>query len=442
MDFYLPQSVSMIIDKLEYNGFEAYIVGGCVRDSILGKKPNDYDIATSASPQEVKKCLYGYKTIDTGIKHGTVTVIVNGESIEVTTFRIDGAYEDNRHPMEVEFSSDIIDDLSRRDFTINAMAYNPRTGLIDSFGAQKDLFNRRIACVGEPSVRFSEDALRIMRALRFSAQLGFEIEKTTALAIHDMKHLLNNISKERIAKELELLLNGAAPCDVLTEFADVFEVIIPEIGPCIDFNQHSRYHLYDVWTHTAEAIEHSKPLPYVRLALMLHDIAKPICFRLDDEGNGHFFNHEKQSAELAEVILRDLHFSNETIEKVCTLIKYHYVTPVDDYKVVRRLIATVGEELFPLLLEVMRGDNRAKQSFCFERIQTVDAMQVKGYEIMLQNQCLKVTDLAVDGNDMLDLGYTGKEIGGILDEMLDNIIDEKLENEREKLLEFARSKKL
>ena len=238
------------------------------------------------------------------------------------------------------------------------------------------------------------------------------------------------------------MLNGISPSDVLTEFADVFEVIIPEIGPCIGFNQHNRYHVYDVWTHTAEAIEHSKPLPYVRLALMLHDIAKPLCFRLDDEGNGHFFNHEKQSAELAEVILRDLRFSNETIENVCTLIKYHYVTPVDDYKVVRRLISTVGEELFPLLLEVMRGDNRAKQSFCFERVQTVDAMQAKGDEIIADKQCLKVSDLAVNGNDMLELGYTGIEIGNMLDLLLNNVIDEKIKNEREVLLEFARSKKL
>ncbi len=442
MDLFLPQNVSMIIDKLEYNGFEAYIVGGCVRDSILGKKPNDYDIATSASPAEIKKCLYGYKTIDTGIKHGTVTVVVNGENIEVTTFRIDGDYEDHRHPKDVIFSSDIVDDLSRRDFTINAMAYNPRTGLIDSFGAQKDLFNQKITCVGEPSVRFSEDALRIMRALRFSSQLGFKIERTTALAIHDMKHLLKDISKERIAKELQLLLNGAAPCDVLTEFADVFAVIIPEVGPCIKFNQHNRYHVYDVWTHTAEAIEHSKPLPYVRLALLLHDIAKPEHFSMDDEGNGHFFNHEKYSAEMAERILKDLRFPTETIDKVSTLIKYHYVTPVDDYKVVRRLISTVGEELFPLLLEVMRGDNRAKQSFCFERIQTVDAMQVKGDEIIAQNQCMKISDLAVNGNDMMELGYDGKEIGEILDDLLDNIIDEKLSNERNELIKFARSKKL
>ena len=439
MIIHLPQSVSMVIDKLEYNGFEAYIVGGCVRDSILGKKPKDYDIATSASPEQVKRCFSGYKIIDTGIKHGTVTVIADGEKIEVTTFRIDGRYDDRRHPSSVMFSTNIIDDLSRRDFTINSMAYNPRTGLIDSFGAQKDLFSQRIACVGEPSVRFSEDALRIMRALRFASVLGFEIEKTTAIAIHDMKHLLKDIAFERIASELVLLLNGNSPADILIKFADVFAVIIPEIEPCINFNQHNRYHVYDVWTHTAMAVEHSKPLPDVRLALMLHDIAKPQCFRLDDEGNGHFFNHERVGAEMAEDILRRLRFSNETIKRVCTLIKYHYVTPVDDYKVVKRLISTVGEELFPTLLEVMRGDNRAKQSFCFERVQTLEAMQAKAEEIIAENQCLKITDLDVDGNDILELGCKGPEVGEILNMLLDSVIEEKVANERNALIELARS---
>lgn len=438
MDFYLPQSVSMIIDKLEYHGFEAYIVGGCVRDSILGKKPKDYDIATSATPDNIKKCFYDYKIIDTGIKHGTVTLVVNGENIEVTTFRMDGEYEDHRRPNSVVFSDNINEDLSRRDFTVNSMAYNPRIGLIDNFGAQKDLFNRRISCVGEPSVRFGEDALRIMRALRFASELDFEIEKTTALAIHDMKNLLKDIAPERIAKELVLLLNGTAPAKILTQFADVFEVIIPEIGACINFQQHNRYHVYDVWTHTAVAVEHSKPLPDVRLALLLHDIGKPLCFKSDDEGNGHFYNHERVSAEMAEKILKDLHFPNETISRVSTLIKYHYITPVDDYKVVRHLLSTVGEDVFPLLIEVMKGDSRAKQSFCFERVQTLEAMQAKADEIIAQDQCLKISDLAVDGNDILELGCRGPEVGEVLYMLLDNVIDEKIENNREALLGLAR----
>lgn len=439
MDFYLPQNVSMIIDKLEYNGFDTYIVGGCVRDSILGKKPKDYDIATAASPEQVKKCFRGYKIIDSGIKHGTVTIVINNENFEITTFRIDGNYSDNRHPNNVVFSTNITDDLSRRDFTINSMAYNPHIGLIDHFDAQKDLFNRRITCVGEPSVRFEEDALRIMRALRFASVLGFEIERTTALAIHDMKHLLKNIASERIANELLLLLDGISPAEVLTQFADVFAVIIPEIEPCINFRQHNRHHVYDVWTHTAMAIERSKPLPDVRLALLLHDIGKPVCFRLDEEGNGHFFNHEKVSAEMAEKILHRMHLPNKTINNVCTLIKYHYVTPVDDYKVVRRLLSTVGEELFPLLLEVMRGDNRAKQNSCFERVQIVDAMQTKYRDIIAMNQCLKLSDLAVNGNDIISLGYSGQKIGEILDMLLDNVIEEKVPNEREALLEFAQN---
>lgn len=437
MDIYMPPYVEAVINRLEDSGFEAYIVGGCVRDSLLGKEPKDYDITTSASPEQIKECFSDSTVIETGIKHGTVTVVSDGNNIEVTTFRVDGDYTDHRHPSSVEFSDKLVDDLLRRDFTINSMAYNHRTGIIDKFGAQRDLFRRVISCVGEPAVRFNEDALRIMRALRFSAELGFEIDEITTLAIHDMKRLLKNVSAERIAKELMLLLTGSSPYKTLTEFADVFAVIIPEIKPCIGFDQHSRYHVYDVWEHTAASIEHSKPDPNVRLALLLHDIAKPQCFKLDDEGNGHFFNHEKLSAEMAEQILHDLKMPSAVIERVTKLIKYHYVTPVDDVKVVKRLLSAVGEEDFPLLIEVMKGDNKAKQSFCFERVQTLDTMQVRAREIIEQNQCVKVSDLTVDGNDMLKIGFSGKGVGEILDVLLNEVIEENISNTRSSLLEFA-----
>lgn len=439
MNIYVPENVDAIIKKLENGGFEAYIVGGCVRDFILGKKPKDFDIATSAKPDEIKACLSGYTTIDTGIKHGTVTVVSDGENIEVTTFRIDGRYGDNRHPETVEFSDKLLDDLSRRDFTINSMAFNPRTGLVDEFGAQKDMFNRRIACIGDPKVRFKEDALRIMRALRFASELEFEIDEATAAAMHEMKSSLLNISIERVSSELMLLLSGASPYNVLTQFADVIAVIIPEIKPCIGFDQHNRYQVYDVWKHSAAAVEHSANIPEVRLALMLHDIGKPHCFKPDDEGNGSFFNHEKISSEMAVSILRHMRFPNSTIERVSKLIKYHYVTPLDDHKVVRKLLSALGEEDFTLLIELMKGNNRAKHSSCFERIHTLEAMQAKAKKIIEEHQCISVADLAVSGSDMITAGYSGSDIGNILNVLLEAVMEDKVENKYGDLMEFAQN---
>ena len=438
MNIDIPRNVCQIIKKLENSGFEAYIVGGCVRDSFLGITPKDYDITTSASPEEIKKCFEDCAVIETGIKHGTVTVVSEGENIEVTTFRIDGEYIDGRHPESVQFSKNLLDDLSRRDFTINAMAYNPRVGLIDNFGGQSDLFNRKIVCVGDPAVRFKEDALRIMRAMRFASQLGFEIEENTAAAIHEMKGLLENISAERISCELTKLLMGESPCDVLCDHSDVISVIIPEIKPCIDFDQHNRYHIYDVWKHSASAVEHSESQKEVRLALLLHDIGKPACFKLDDEGKGHFFGHEKLSAEMAEKILRRLRFPGDVVDRVTKLIKYHYVTPVNDQKVVRRLLATVGEEDFFLLLEVMKGDNRAKHSSCFERVHVLEAMNDKALDILEKKLCIKVADLAVSGSDMIELGFNGAEIGDVLKFLLDAVLDEKTGNTYDELMEYAK----
>ena len=439
MNIDIPRNVCQVMKKLENQGFEAYIVGGCVRDSFMGITPKDYDITTSASPEEIKKCFENCDVIETGIKHGTVTVVSDGENIEVTTFRIDGDYTDGRHPETVQFSKNLLDDLSRRDFTINAMAYNPRVGLIDNFGGQSDLFSRRIVCVGDPSVRFREDALRIMRAMRFASELDFEIEENTSEAIHDMKDLLANISAERISDELTKLLMGESPCKVLMNYSDVISLIIPEIKPCIGFDQHNRYHIYDVWKHSASAVEHSKPQEEVRLALLLHDIGKPGCCKLDDEGNGHFFGHEKLGAEMSEKILRRLRFSNDVTERVAKLIKYHYVTPVNDYKVVRRLLATVGEEDFFLLLEVMKGDNRAKHSSCFERVHVLEAMSDKAQEIIEQKQCIKVSDLEVSGSDMIELGFNGAEIGEVLKSLLDAVLDEKTGNTYDELMEYAKN---
>lgn len=438
MDIYIPDNIEKIIELLESGGFEAYIVGGCVRDSILGKTPKDYDITTSASPDDVKECLKGYHVIDTGLKHGTVTVVTGDDYVEVTTFRIDGDYSDHRRPDSVVFSDRLTDDLSRRDFTINAMAYNHRTGVIDEFGGQKDLFRQKIRCVGEPAVRFNEDALRIMRALRFASELNFEIDRLTSTAIHDMRRLLDNISPERLCKELMGIVCGTAPSTVLTEYADIIASVIPEIRPCIGFNQHSRYHIYDVWTHTAVAVENSPNVPEVRMALLLHDIAKPDCCRYDEEGSGHFPGHEKAGAEKAEGILRRLRCSNDFVECVCALIKYHYIAPVDDRIVVKQLLSKVGTENFFRLTGLMRGDSRAKQSFCFERVQVLEAMDKKAHEIIDSKECINVSQLMVNGSDIAALGAQGKQIGDILNRLLTDVIEERYDNEKNTLLNAAR----
>lgn len=441
MNIDIPSYVEKVMDKLESSGFEAYIIGGCVRDSIMGRKPKDFDVTTSAKPEEIKKCFSdpddGFKIIETGIRHGTVTIVSDGENIEVTTFRIDGEYVGHRRPLEVRFANSLTEDLSRRDFTINAMAYNKKIGLIDSFGGQRDLFNRKISCVGKPELRFDEDALRIMRALRFASELNFKITDETAAAVHGMRNLLTTISAERVASEFMLLLMGIAPQKTLTGFSDVIEVIIPEIKHCVGFQQHSKYYNADLWTHMTEAVEYSKPIPEVRLALILHDVGKPICFSLDDDGGGHFNNHERISAEMAEAILGRLHFPNNTIQRVTKLIKYHYVIPVNDTKVIRKLLSAVGEKDFFMLIELMKGNNRAKEN-CFERVRTLEIMQAKAIEIIEQNQCIRVSDLAVSGSDMVTLGFNGKEIGAALDELLNAVLDDRVNNTYNELIAYAK----
>lgn len=437
MDIDIPQNVKAVIERLEAGGYEAYAVGGCVRDLMMGRKPKDYDIAVSALPEQTKKCFQDHKVFETGIKHGTVTIAADGENIEVTTFRADGNYSDCRRPESVSFLKDIRGDLARRDFTVNAMAYNPRTGIVDLFGGADDLRRKRISCVGDPSERFSEDALRIMRALRLASELDFDIDEKTKEAIHKMKYLLNKISCERTSRELVLLLNGVAPFKILTRYADVIAAIVPEIEPCIGFEQHSRYHIYDVWTHIAAAVSRSVQQPDVRLALMLHDIEKPSCYRTDSNGNGHFFGHEKASAETAEKILRRLHFSNDTVKRVTTLIRYHSVKPASDDRTVKRLLSSVGEENFFLLVEVMKGDNSAKQDFCAERIQAVESMQKKAKEIISEKECFKLSDLSVNGRDIAKLGFCGEEIGIVLNKLLGEVIDGKISNDKAALLKLA-----
>lgn len=433
MDIIIPDNILSVMRRLRESGYEAYIVGGCVRDSLLGLVPNDYDIATNALPEQTKACFSDMLTIDTGIKHGTVTVVSDHTNVEITTFRVDGDYSDLRRPDSVSFTDSLTADMSRRDFTINAMAYSDETGVIDRFGGQRDLFRHIIRSVGDPKKRFGEDALRILRALRFAAQLDFEIEEKTSEAIHEMCSLLGSISAERIRTELEKLLCSKAPAEVLINYADVFSEIIPEFKNSIGFDQHSPYHVYDVWKHIAYAVEHSKNVREVRLALFFHDIAKPACFVTDDEGRGHFPKHELLGEEMTERIMRRLRFDNKTIKTVCELVKYHYVTPIDDDSVIKRLLSVIGSDQLKLLIEVLKGDSRAKEAFCLERVNVLDSMKIRMYEILSSSECWSLDTLAIDGTDVAKLGFEGKHIGEVLDKLLSDVIEGDVQNEKEAL---------
>lgn len=438
MKMNIPSNVAAVLRRLESRGYEAFIVGGCVRDVLLGLEPKDYDVTTNAKPDEIIGCFEeDHRVIGTGIKHGTVTVVSGGDNIEVTTYRVDGEYADHRRPESVEFASRLEDDLSRRDFTINAMAYSESRGLIDEFGGRDDLADRIVRCVGEPEKRFEEDALRIMRALRFASRLGFDIESGTAAAIHGQKELLNAISRERIMSELTQFITGAYTVRLMLEFSDVFSEMIPEIAPCIGFDQRSKYHAYDVWEHTARAVESSSNDRIVRLALLFHDIEKPSCCHIDREGRGHFPDHEKLGAQTAENIMKRLRFDNEAIKSVSTLIAYHSTEPSSDRVTVKKMISLLGFDTFIRLTEVMKGDNSAKQSFCLERVSVLNEMAALARDIIDKDECCTLKQLAVKGGDLESMGINGRELGETLNRLLALVIEERLPNEKNALLNAA-----
>lgn len=432
-EFFIPHYVEVLINTLEKNGFEAFIVGGCVRDLLLSKIPSDYDIATNALPEQMMQCLNEFKCIPTGLKHGTITVLSDGKSVEITTYRSDGEYLDHRRPQSVEFSANLNEDLSRRDFTVNAMAYSPKTGLIDLFGGKNDLEQKILRCVGNPQKRFDEDALRILRGLRFASTLGFDFEKETLEALFASKELLREISAERISSELLKLLCGKNAKKVLMECTEILEIVIPEIKPCIGFLQHSKYHKYDVWEHICTCVAEAKNDPIIRLAMLLHDIGKPDCFFMKD-GEGHFYGHEKKSAEKAQRILKRLKFDNETLERVVLLIKSHCFNPSDDEKQIKRMLSKLGEEAFFQLLDVSRADNSAKNDFCKEILETISLCEAKAKEIIEKNECFSLKNLAVNGSDLVQMGFKGKEIGQKLDFLLQGVIDGRFENKKDILL--------
>ncbi len=438
MAIQLPGKVKCIIDTLEEAGFEAYAVGGCVRDSMLGRKPQDWDVTTSASPWQVKELFP--VTVDTGIKHGTVTVLIGHEGFEVTTYRIDGEYEDKRHPKEVLFTSDLLEDLKRRDFTINAMAYNEKKGLVDAFGGAGDLEQKKIRCVGNPIDRFTEDALRLMRAVRFAAQLGFSIEGQTKAAIPSLAGNLSGISAERIQSELVKLLVSSHP----EEFRTLYEtgmtrVFLPEFDAMMATPQNNQHHCYNVGDHTIAALGYVRPDKVLRLTMLLHDVAKPVCQTADEEGIFHFYGHPEQGAQMAKEILQRLKFDNDTIGKVTALVRWHDHRPKLEEAFVRRAIHRVGPKQYPALFEVKYADTMAKNQYKREEKLAYLAEYQRIYrEIIEKKQCLGLKDLAVNGKDFIRLGMEpGKELGNTLERLLDHVLEFPEDNTKEVLLGLA-----
>lgn len=434
----IPEYATEAIGKLNAGGFEAFVVGGCVRDSLMGRTPSDWDITTSAFPEETKAVFKDYRTIDTGIKHGTVTVLIGGEQVEITTYRSDGEYPDHRRPESVDFSRNLSDDLSRRDFTVNAMAYNDNNGLIDMFGGLEDLNRRVLRCVGEPETRFNEDALRILRCLRFASVLDFGIEINTELAARKLKESLSFISAERINQEFSKLICGERAHQVIGNFRDVIAVFIPELEDIYDLPQNCPYHCFDVWQHSLEALRNTPEDKELRLAVLLHDLGKGST-KTSKDGFDHFYSHEKTSAEKADEILRRLKYDNTSRENICMLIKHHMEPlPMPEIRV-KRLMMKLGDELFEKLLLVERADNMAiKPEYIHGRMEQIAEAKATAEKIRAADECLSLKKLKIKGNDLMDLGYpVGKAIGNELNSLLDSVISGELENDPEILISRA-----
>lgn len=441
MKIELPRKVVLIIKNLQRHGYDAYAVGGCVRDSILNRKPEDWDITTSAKPEQVKRIFR--RTVDTGIEHGTVTVLIGKDGFEVTTYRVDGLYEDGRHPKEVTFTSRLEEDLKRRDFTINAMAYNDDERLVDAFGGMRDLNYHLIRCVGDPKERFSEDALRILRAVRFSAQLAFPIEPETAEAIKSLAPNLEKISAERIQAELVKLLVSDHPeriqdaCEL-----GITKVVLPEWDDMVSVKQNTPHHKYDVAAHTVHALQNVKNDKVLRLTMLFHDMGKPVMKTTDENGRDHFKGHAIASEQIAKTVMKRLKFDNDTIRKVTKLVAYH------DYRMeptganVRRAMHEIGVELFPYYLAVRLADTKAQSSY-ERRGKLENIIQIRElYRNALRNkECVSLKDLAVTGTDLINLGIApGKELGTLLNELLDMVIEDPAWNQKGKLCDYVKER--
>lgn len=436
----MPATVRGILDSLHAKGFEAYIVGGCVRDSVLGKRPHDWDITTSAKPGEVKAIFP--RTVDTGIKHGTVTVLIGSRAHEVTTYRIDGEYQDGRHPERVTFTASLSEDLKRRDFTINAMAYNDEEGLIDPFDGMDDLQKKVIRCVGNAEDRFSEDALRILRAIRFSAQLGFGIDVGTITGIVKMAPNIARISAERICSELMKLITSDHPDYLKIAYeAGITRIILPEFDAMMKTPQNNPHHMYNVGEHTLASMKLIKNDPVLRLTMLLHDTGKPECRTTDENGTDHFYGHAEKSEQIAVKVMRRLKLDNDTISTVRTLVRYHDYRISPSEKQVRKLIHAVGKDLFPLLICVQEADTMAQSEYMrIEKLQKIMQVAQTAEKIFREDQCVSLKDLAINGNDLLAAGVPkGPEIGRKLNEALEDVLDCPEHNTKEYLMALVRN---
>ncbi len=432
----LPDEVRMIIGRLNDRGYDAYAVGGCVRDSLLGRKPDDWDLTTSARPEEVMEIFSGC-CIPTGLQHGTVTVRQNHQSYEVTTFRTDGGYTDHRHPDQVSFTRSLEEDLKRRDFTIGAMAMDSTGRIIDLFGGQKDLRDGVIRCVGDADTRFDEDALRIMRALRFASVLGFRIAPETSDAIHLGKDKLKSIAAERIREEMNKFLCGPKVAEVLLEYPDVIAVFLPEILESVGVDQKNPHHCYDIWEHTVRSIEASPANTILRWTMLFHDLGKPRCFTLDEKGIGHFYGHGIISSEITRSETAKLKFDNWSRNRICLLVEWHDRDIPCTRKGLRRAMNLLGTEGTEQLIAVKRADNLAQAPEYRGTQKVLDKAMEILKELIEEDACFTISQLSVNGNDMLELGITGPDIGRTLNSLLELVLEETLQNRREELLAWA-----
>lgn len=439
MNFELPDGAQHILQTLNCAGHEAYLVGGCVRDLLRDVKPHDWDICTSALPEETERCFAGRRIIETGLKHGTVTVLVEGEPYEITTYRTEGPYSDSRRPDFVRFVPDLEQDLARRDFTMNAIAMDLEGNLRDPFGGGDDIKAGLIRCVGEPDQRFQEDGLRVMRALRFAAVFGYKIEKQTAQAVHENRAMLNRVAAERINAELCKLLVGQSAGDVLRQYPDVFCQFWPQLGPLVMLEQNNPWHCWGGWEHTIHALEAAPADVTLRLTMLLHDIGKPACKSTDEQGIDHFYGHPAVSARLADKMLRALKFDNKTRERVVLLVERHDVQLPPRSQVIRRWLNRLGSEAFFQLLEVKRVDNMGQApEKVRDRLAELDMIRAKAERILAERQCLTLKDLAVNGRDVIAAGIEpGPEVGRVLEKLLERVLSEDIPNERKILLKLV-----
>ena len=436
----IPKDVKVILNKLNEFGYEAYVVGGCVRDSLIGKQPKDWDICTNAKPEQTMEVFKGFHIIPTGLQHGTITVMLNGEGYEITTYRVDGDYSDGRHPDSVSFTSSLSEDLARRDFTFNAMAYSEDEGIVDLYGGVEDLKKKRLKCVGNPTERFNEDALRIMRAIRFSSVLGCKIEENTHNSMVELYTNLDKIAKERINVEFSKMLCGKTPMFMLNEYQFIFSHIIPEIKPMIGFKQNNPYHWLDVWNHSLHVLFEVKEKDLaLRLAALFHDIGKPSCYIEGEDGIGHFYGHADKSVEITEKIMKDLKYSNDMIDEVLTLIKYHDMQISLSNKFIRRMLNKMPKETFEKLLILKKADILGQAKVDREkRLGEVDKLGQMLAEFKMEEECFSLKQLKINGNDLIKMGIKpGKEMGQILNKLFEMVIEEEIENDSQVLKNYV-----